>query len=270
MPRGPARPLGDLLVTGRPSPSDYRVLTPRTPHSRAGRAEDGLTEIELDELRDGDANEYGKFRKEQRQHLLGTGYRSGGDDSNTARRSTWKIAASSIIDKSPLIAGSILACILLALFAISINQPGLLEGFLLSGSQYLQAITNSSPSTYAAAAPPTQTYIDTYPAPGRLISYENYTQFPLNGSEFRQECEKLMGGFMHSTGFWMPSVEGTMDVMHHDDVTDYHLPEGFKTKVCKKTITYQLDGHVGLTADLALMAQVAALAREVCESVNAA
>lgn len=55
-----------------------------------------------------------------------------------------------------------------------------------------------------------------------------------------------------------------MDVKHHDDVTNYHLPEGLRSKVCQKTITYQLDGHVGLLADLALMAQAAAHAREVC------
>lgn len=54
-----------------------------------------------------------------------------------------------------------------------------------------------------------------------------------------------------------------MDVIHHDDMTDYRLPEAEKTKVCSKTITYQLDGTVGLAADLALMAQVAGLAREV-------
>ena len=56
-----------------------------------------------------------------------------------------------------------------------------------------------------------------------------------------------------------------MDVAHHDDVTDYRLPEGEITKVCSKTITYQLDGTVGIAADLALMAQVAGLAREVGE-----
>ncbi|CAL1694604.1 unnamed protein product [Somion occarium] len=53
-----------------------------------------------------------------------------------------------------------------------------------------------------------------------------------------------------------------MDVIHHDDVTDYQLPEHEPTRVCSKTITYQLDGHVGLLADLSLMAQVAGLARE--------
>jgi len=53
-----------------------------------------------------------------------------------------------------------------------------------------------------------------------------------------------------------------MDVPHHDKKNDYKLPEGEPTTVCKSTITYMLDGKVGLVADLALMAQTAALARE--------
>ena len=64
-------------------------------------------------------------------------------------------------------------------------------------------------------------------------------------------------------GEYWQSLHGEMDVEHHDDNTDYHLPEGERTKVCSKTITYMLDGHVGLAADLALMAQAAAMAREV-------
>lgn len=266
MPRGPARPLGDLLVTGRPGRSDHRVLTPRTPHSRAGRAEDALTEVELDELRDGDTNEYAKYKSEQRQPLLGAGYRSEGDESDASKESRWRVGVVSILDNLPLIAGSILACILLAMFAISINRPELLEDAVLSGSQYLYPTSSpSSQNDVAAAAPPIPTYTDTYPPAGRLISYENYTRFPLTGTEYRHECETMMSGFMHHAGFWTPSPEGVMDVVHHDDVTDYHLPEGYETKVCSKTITYQLDGHVGLAADLALMAQAAALAREVCK-----
>ena len=68
---------------------------------------------------------------------------------------------------------------------------------------------------------------------------------------------------MHHGSYWALPPHDSMDVKHHDDVTNYHLPEGERTKVCTKTITYQLDGNVGLAADLALMAQAAALAREV-------
>ncbi len=63
--------------------------------------------------------------------------------------------------------------------------------------------------------------------------------------------------------YWEAHHGGSMDVEHHDDNTNYHLPEGERTKVCSKTITYMLDGHVGLVADLALMAQAAAFAHEV-------
>ena len=63
--------------------------------------------------------------------------------------------------------------------------------------------------------------------------------------------------------YWETRHDGGMDVEHHDDNTNYHLPEGELTKVCSKTVTYLLDGHVGLVADLALMAQAAAFAHEV-------
>lgn len=50
---------------------------------------------------------------------------------------------------------------------------------------------------------------------------------------------------------------GDMDVLHDD--------ENVKGtgKVCSSTITYMLGGTVGLSADLALIAQAAALAHEV-------
>lgn len=57
---------------------------------------------------------------------------------------------------------------------------------------------------------------------------------------------------------------GILDVAHHDD---NKVAEGQRTAVCTSTITYMLDGEVGLLADLALMAQAAALAREVGATV---
>jgi hypothetical protein len=53
---------------------------------------------------------------------------------------------------------------------------------------------------------------------------------------------------------------GVLDVAHHDD---NKVAQGQRMAVCTSTITYMLDGEVGLLADLALMAQTAALAREV-------
>ncbi|KXN90091.1 hypothetical protein AN958_05096 [Leucoagaricus sp. SymC.cos] len=61
-----------------------------------------------------------------------------------------------------------------------------------------------------------------------------------------------------------PMNMGSNDETEDDDIVDekWKLPEGERTAVCSKTITYVLDGEVGLLADLALMAQAAALARE--------
>lgn len=91
------------------------------------------------------------------------------------------------------------------------------------------------------------------PAGVHVISYENYTSFPLNGQEYLEECHKLNSGYMAHGDFWDASPMGAYDVPHLDDKS-----------ICSSTITYMLDGTVGLTADLALMAQVAALAAEVC------
>ena len=70
---------------------------------------------------------------------------------------------------------------------------------------------------------------------------------------------------MGAMEFW----SGEEDVVHHDEVDPgpYPAPEGLPTRICSKTITYMLDGHVGLLADLALMAQAAALAQEVSSLV---
>ncbi|KAI0067980.1 hypothetical protein BV25DRAFT_1818329 [Artomyces pyxidatus] len=81
--------------------------------------------------------------------------------------------------------------------------------------------------------------------------------------EYRAECHKLTGDMMKPMPYWSDHMHN--DVVHHDQIDPgtYPLPEGERTQICSKTITYMLDGHVGLLADLALMAQVAGLAREV-------
>jgi hypothetical protein len=79
--------------------------------------------------------------------------------------------------------------------------------------------------------------------------------------EYKAECHKLMGEVMGPMKFW----SGQEDVIHHDEIEPENHPaaEDLPTRICSKTITYMLDGHVGLLADLALMAQVAGLARMV-------
>lgn len=268
----PPRPLPDILVSGRPSRDGYRVLTPRTPHSRAGRAEEGFTEVELEEFQDEEAREYRK--NTQSQPLLSSnpreaGYRSRGDEE--PRTKGGLLSPKNLFSNLPLLAGTVLSLFLFGLVVVSINRPGALEAaFLQSPEEFFESGEPVTPENEHTARPiykppplPTPSIVETRPPPDLLISYENYTSFPLTGDQYRHECATLMSGFMHHGEYWEEPRMGTHDVVHHDDVTNYHMAEGQRTRVCKSTITYLLDGHVGLMADLALMAQAAAFAREV-------
>ncbi|EKM61568.1 uncharacterized protein PHACADRAFT_135336 [Phanerochaete carnosa HHB-10118-sp] len=268
MPSGPL----SISASGRLSASDYQPLTPRTPHSRSGYAEDAITDADLDE----NAGSYASYRQQQSEPLLASsaspsfpasGYRSRGDDVDATAKpiKRWQkqLSGKTVLHNTPLIVGTIVAGILLSLIVVSFKKPEALD-------RVVGYMPNSIPSSkpveeVIAAEPPSPSpvYIDTMPPPGLALSYENYTQFPLTGAQYRHECDILMSGkFIHHSSYWDPPKEGILDVPHHDDVTDYHVPEGGLTKVCSRTITYQLDGTVGLVADLALMAQAAALARE--------
>lgn len=268
----PLDPL-NLLASGRlttPSRSDHQPLTPRTPHSRSAYAEEAITDADLDD----DAVTYATYRQQQAQPLLSSsastsfpvsGYRSRGDDVDATAKPVkrWRkqLSGKVVLHNTPLVLGTIAAGVLLSLIIVSFKKPEVLDravGYAPSTSPSL-----GKPVEEAVAPTPSPAYADTFPPSGHAISYENYTQFPLTGMQYRDECDKIMSGkFMHHTSYWDPPMGGVMDVPHHDDVTDYHLPEGERTKVCSKTVTYQLDGTVGLAADLALMAQAAALARE--------
>ena len=275
------RPPADIFVTGRPSLSaasdGYRVLTPRTPRSRAGRAEEGFTELELETYQDDESKDY---RNEQSQPLLSPGYRSRGDDDVLQTKEGGAHSAKSwalyTLSKAPLIGGSVLAVTLVVLIVISVKRPGSLEAALLQSSDAAVAavVETVSPASDPAVASTSQlsaptttqsTHMDDMPTRPH-ISYENYTRFPLTGEQYRDECYNMLQ-FMSHGDYWDEPHKGPLDVEHHDDKTDYHLPEGMLTKVCTSTITYMLDGHVGLVADLALMAQAAAFAREVRHAV---
>jgi len=85
-----------------------------------------------------------------------------------------------------------------------------------------------------------------------LISYENYTEFPLTPKQYRAECRKLHQGGRGHMAYWTDLM---VDVPHPSSGSD--------SGVCKSTITYMLGSEVGLMGDLALLAQVAALADSV-------
>jgi len=84
-----------------------------------------------------------------------------------------------------------------------------------------------------------------------LIDYSGYSTFPLSPLQYAAECWKMHQGPVRHQGYWDVPESGIMDVNH-----------AASSEICSSTITYQLDSHSGLFAQLALLAQVAALARE--------
>ncbi|KAI0347827.1 hypothetical protein BDW22DRAFT_1349892 [Trametopsis cervina] len=257
------------LTSGRPDNADFNIV-PRTPHSRSGRAEEGFTE---DDLHDDEAANFATYRQQQTEPLLASsastsfptsGYRSRGDDVDarrSSRTSPWgkHLTGKTILSNIPLLAGAIAGGILFSLIIVSFRRPDVLDEAIgyTTHTDAVQDLTSSQTSKPSHA-----TIIDTVPPPELRISYENYTKFPLTGKQYRNQCTTMMGGKMKPGDYWDLPPHGVMDVAHHDEVPDYYIPEGIPAKVCSKTLTYQLDGHVGLVADLALMAQAAALARE--------
>lgn len=233
-------------------------LTPRTPHSRAGRAEEALTEFELEQYGDGGDQEHPL--QQQSEPLLASstsdsfppsGHRVRGDDDLKPRRTNRDLrrVVRWLVANWGLIFGSALALVLFLTLILSYKRPDV----LLSAVGVTETSPSPTPTTKQDDTPP--------PHPEHIISYENYTRFPLDPLEYKAECHKLMGDIMGAMEYW----SGEEDVVHHDEVDPgpYPAPEGLPTQICGKTITYMLDGHVGLLADLALMAQAAGLAREV-------
>lgn len=81
-----------------------------------------------------------------------------------------------------------------------------------------------------------------------FISYENYTTFPLTPEQYRAECRKMHREMKHMA-YWTDMM---IDVPHSPALG-----------VCKSTVTYMLGSQVGLMGELAVLAQVAALADSV-------
>jgi hypothetical protein len=262
MPR--PRPQANI-TTGRPPTSEYQSLTPRTPRSHTERPGDVSSQIELETV--DDDGDYGTYAEQQSEPLLASsasdgfppmGYRShAGDHSNggVAKGSGRREPSLSALQRIPLALGTLTACFLFILIVISMKWPETIE-VIIGGGPSVTPLTSSESAFEAEHVP--------QPADPNLISYQNYTRFPLQGMEYRKECEKLGHGFMKMGEYWDNPHSGIHDVVHHDEEKDYRLPKGESTRVCKSTVTYMLDGHVGLLADLAIMAQVAALAQEVC------
>lgn len=250
MPR--PRPLTNV-APGHYDPDQQ--LTPRTPHSgsRTSRAEQGFAKLQIvEEVNDAEDDGGDRF---QSAPLLASSSSARFSRRNTQQPPTSR--KSRVLDRSaeilltaisrlPLVAGIITAGILLLLTVLSFTRREALH-------KYVGAKAPTPSSKARPTIPPSS------PLHGvHLLSYENYTTFPLYPSQYLAECKKINSGYMRHGDYWDISHMGVIDTAHHDPSAT-----GGKSRVCSSSITYMLDGTVGLTADLALMAQAAALAREV-------
>ena len=124
---------------------------------------------------------------------------------------------------APLAVGILISGLLLFMLVLSLTRPGSLHRYL--------GLKSTSPA----------------------VQQSTNKSAILHPNEYLKICGKMHGGFVHHGDYWD---------MDHDMSTDMHTRFN-ESIVCSKTITYMMDGTVGLAADLALVAQAAALAREV-------
>ncbi|CAK5280659.1 unnamed protein product [Mycena citricolor] len=280
------------IVPGR---FDNAQLTPRTPHSRAGRAEESFSGYELEQVDiddDDDDVHYGSATQQQNAPLLASsasdsfppqhGYRSRGDDYDAHAHSPAKkakffgLGVDVIMSRLPLALYSSVAAVLLVLVFFSLKEPEKLKEYVVGTTSASadatsvkvdlhQASATATPASahHHGASAPRPSWVAERPhlvaEPNiELISYANYSTFPLNPLDYRAECIKITPEIQTAHPFWVSKPP--RDVLHKDESPDYIRPSN-EMPVCRRTMTYQLDGWAGLLTDLALIAQVATLAR---------
>ena len=223
-------------ATARDHDRRLDALTPRTPFSRAGRAENAMERARLN-IDDDDLD----YAADSRQHQQAPLLKSSADDSFPHRRnlkskagrglSLRNINWTAVRRHGPLVAGITTAVLLLFMVLMSVDTPEQLHTYLHGAPTPFKNITYD------------------------IISHDDYTYFPLSPVEYRDECMNFQLQMTGIHRYWWTPEEGSADVLHD---------ESERTKnVCKSSITYQFDGEVGLAADLALIAQAAGFAREV-------
>lgn len=259
MPR--PRPL--TVAPGHYDPDQQ--LLPRTPHSgsRTSRAEQGFAKLQLQAVEVNDAEDDERHDTFQSAPLLASSSSARFSSRNTQQSS--KFHGQNILDQSvvvlsiaisrlPLVAGILTAGILLLLTVLSFTQREALHKYV--GAKAPDLPVSTSGIKLGPSASPSSPLEQEHGV--HLLSYENYTTFPLHPFQYLTECTKLNRGYMSHGDYWDISPKGAIDTAHHD-----LSATGGSSRICSSSITYMLDGTVGLTADLALIAQAAALAREV-------
>ncbi len=154
------------------------------------------------------------------------------------------LAFAEILKRVPLVLGILVALLLFILVVIAYEQPRAL----------LEAAGQTAPASLVGGDQQSLGELSQH------INYSDYTTFPLQPIQYASECWKVIKAHSKHYGYWTTPPMGILDVPHADDSNTTH-PR------CASTITYQLDGYVGLTAHLAFIAQLAAMATEVSGSL---
>jgi hypothetical protein len=256
-----------ISLSGRYDPADEQALTPRTPRSRAGREAESFAEIELDDDGQDESNDRRQMRQQQSQPLLASSHtsrdRRGEEDEDDLNRhmvkafNDWKrgLDVPTVLSRIPVVVGTMVAGFLLFLVIVSVRSPDTLRSYIhTEGNGTVNGTSHAVEEEIA---------LDTEDS-DLVISYDDYTKFPLNASEFWEQCEDMrLDGKMFKEKYWEIPAEGIEDTVHQDEINPPLPGDSHTMPICKSTITYQLSGEVGLFSDLALLVQAAALAREV-------
>jgi len=235
--------------SARPSTSDYQNLVPRTPRSTRNTTFTAK-QSQLAAVQDPDEIDYlqtSPLLQSARSPGFPPDARDGlpnmNRDSKTHRRlqfgaleavRRWTVNA---FERAPLAIGTVVALLLFGLWVLSVKRP-----------EVLQQVIGTSNSTTDASTGSQSASIDG-------IDYSNYTTFPLTSAQYEEQCWKVQSKMKGHGKYWniMPGMD--LDVPHEDSKGG---------KVCSSTVTYLLDGSTGLVFHLAIIAQLAAMAREVC------
>jgi len=251
-------------------PYTSEQLTPRTPHnvnngSRTSRAEQGFAKLQLSEADDDVYDEQNTLQSAPllassstaRFSIRSSRGRPNPPTKNAVQKSVMVLHPTQIlsvaVSRLPLAFGIFMGGVLLILIVLSFTRPDALHKYI--GAKAPSAL--SAPSTLSAPSALGTTSPSPPESKANLLSYENYTTFPLHTQEYVLQCTKQHQGYMAHGDYWDISPMGALDVKHDADVS-----------ICSSTITYMLDGTVGLSADLAIISQAAALAREVRGIIN--
>jgi len=236
------------MSSARPSTADYQNLVPRTPRSTRN-ASFAAKQSHLSTVQDADEVDYlqtspllqsarsPSFPPEAHASLQRVNepskarWRPRFGALETVRR--WTVNA---FETAPLAIGTVVALLLFGLWVLSIKQPEVLQQVIGTSNSTDDASTGSSLASIHG------------------IDYSNYTTFPLTSMQYEEQCWKVQSKMKGHGRFWdvMPGMD--LDVPHAN------AEDG---KVCSSTITYLLDGSTGLVFHLAIIAQLAAMAREV-------